>query len=168
MEGIDIMKKLFGLIVTAAVALLLVFPAAAETLTYEDYKYIVNSNGISVTITDYTGSATELTIPDEINGYAVTALGSAVFQDRDDLTNVVIPGSVKKIGEGAFFNCSGLKSVTIPENVIQIGNYAFKSCSGLTKVELPKSVVKIGIGAFSQCTSLISVAIPESVTTIEE
>ena len=125
------MKKLFGLIVTAAVALLLVFPAAAETLTYEDYTYTVNSDGISVTITDYTGSATELTIPDEINGYAVTALGYKSFGYCSSLTSVSIPASVKSLGVYTFSNCTSLTSVRIPDGVTSIGNSVFSNCSNL-------------------------------------
>ena len=74
-----------------------------------DFECAVGSDGISVT--GYKGTDTDVVIPDEIDGLAVTAIGAGAFRGRDDLTSVTIPESVKTIGEQAFYGCTGLKTV---------------------------------------------------------
>ena len=118
---------------------------------------------ISVTITDYIGSDTNVTIPD-----GVTSIGNYAFSYCKSLTSVTIPESVKSIGKSAFRNCDNLTAVTIPESVKSIGDSAFYYCDSLTSVTIPNSVTSIGEEAFSHCDSLTSVTIPDSVTSIGE
>ena len=49
----------------------------AETTTDGNYEYSVTDN--KVTITKYTGSATEVVIPDNIDGKTVTTIGKFAF-----------------------------------------------------------------------------------------
>ncbi|MDR2417727.1 MAG: leucine-rich repeat domain-containing protein [Treponema sp.] len=80
------------------------------------------ANG-QVTITDYSGSETNVRIPDRINGMPVTAIGEWAFA-LTPLTSVVIPNSVTTIGEGAFRGTQ-LTRVVIPNSVTTIGERAF-------------------------------------------
>jgi hypothetical protein len=124
------------------------------------------SNGI---ITKYTGSATEVVIPDTIKGQKVTGIGRLAFWTSDhSLTSVNIPSGVTKIGEMAFYQCVFLTSVNIPSSVTTIGEQAFDSCGNLTSLNIPPSVTMIGKKAFNGCRSLTSVNIPSSVTTLED
>ena len=82
---------------------------------------------------------------------------------KNQLTSVVIPGSVTSIGSGAFSG-NQLTSVTIPNSVTSIGSSAFRD-NQLTSVTIPNSVTSIGSGAFSK-NQLTSVVIPGSVTSI--
>ena len=78
------------------------------------YTYQVSSDGQSVEITKYTGSAWELTIPAELDGKPVTAIGNYAFSRNGILNSVTIPDSVKRIGNCAFTRCSRLTYVSIP------------------------------------------------------
>ena len=86
------------------------------------------------TITGYTGNATTLHIPSNINDVRVIGIGYEAFKDCDSLINVKLPlnigttGFVNSIEDFAFYNCSNLRSVMIPGGVISIGNNAFESC----------------------------------------
>ena len=120
----------------------------------------------TMSIVGYTGTQTEISIPNAINGYAVTSIRDSAFSDCDSLTSVVIGDSVTSIGDRAFYDCSRLTSVVIPDSVTSIGNYAFYDCSSLTSVVIPNSVTSIGSNAFHRCSSLTSVVIGESVTSI--
>ncbi len=132
------MKKRLISVVLALVLVLGALPftfASAET-TEDGFVYEINDG--KATITDYTGSVTELVIPDTLGGYPVTA-----------------------IGYGAFTHCTAFTSVTIPEGVADIGRYAFYDCTGLTSVNIPKSVTAIGCKAFYRCVNLTRVDITD-------
>jgi len=66
-------------------------------------------------ISGYTGTATTLVIPSQIEGRAVTAIREYVFSNKQ-LTNVTIPDSVIYIGWAAFWD-NPLISITIGANV---------------------------------------------------
>ena len=85
-----------------------------------------------------------------------------------EVTEIVIPDSIKSIGSYAFYNCSGITSVTIGNSVTSVGNSAFTGCSSLTSVTIGNSVTNIGEEAISYCSGLKSVTIPSSVTSIGE
>lgn len=89
----------------------------------QDYSftYLIYSK---VTITNYTGSATTVSIPSEIEGKPVTRVERYSFENCYELEKVTIPNSVTEIGSRAFFDCSNLKNITIPESVIDIGYHA--------------------------------------------
>ena len=139
-------------------------------LTEGDYRYEVNEDGNSVTITEYTnpGNSGDAVIPAEINGKKVTSIGRLAFQSGYNLSSITIPDSVTSICESAFFYCSSLTNITIPDSVTSIGKDAFGLCTGLANITIPDSVTFIGENAFNDCTSLANIDIPDKVTLIDE
>jgi hypothetical protein len=123
------------------------------------YEIIPGTNNI--TITGYTGNGGNVTIPAQIDGKTVTAIGRA-FENKG-LTSIIIPNSVTSIGKLAF-DGNRLTSVTIPGSVTTIGESAFLR-NQLTSVTIPSSVTTIGNGAFAY-NQLTSITIGNSVTTI--
>jgi hypothetical protein len=151
---------------------LLLFLVQSSDVIAQDYNYVTNSDN-SITITGYTGSGGDATIPDAIDGLTVTSIRDGAFFGCTTLTSMTIPESVIVIGLQAFYNCTSLTNVTIPNSVTFIGDLAFWNCSSLTSVTIPDSVAEIlgggeGQGTFSFCTSLTSVTIPDNVITIGE
>ena len=136
-----------------------------ETFTSGDYEYALLDDG-TVEITNYSGYAKKLTIPNMLNGKKVTSIGDDAFFICTFLLSVTIPNSVTSIGDSAFSSCTSLTSVTIPDSVTSIGNIAFSFCTSLTSITIPDSVTFIGDSAFDFCESLTSVSIPDSVTFI--
>ena len=136
----------------------------------------------------YTGTATQVYIPDTYNGLPVKEIGSHAFENNTLMQGVVIPDSIQFISEGAFANCTALKSVDIPDstelyigvfsgctaleqvslpaNSVEINNNLFAGCTSLKEITIPASVKQIGWDAFKDCASLKTVVIPDTVEKI--
>jgi len=148
-----------------------------RTAALEGIEYTFSGDS-GITLARYTGTATELIIPEMRGNYPVTRLGDkafwgsttlrrvalpptvtfighAAFRNCTALTEVVIPASVTAIGVGAFYNCPRLKSVVLPDSVAAIGDFAFRGCTALSHLTIPDSVAAIGDDAFRDCMQLI-------------
>lgn len=139
--------------------------AAKNTAVFGDFTYEILEDG-TCSIKKYKGTATELIIPSQINGYAVTEIGYQSFLRCKNLTSITIPKGVIQICDFAFRECTGLTHVTIPDSVISIGYRSFWLCSSLTSIDIPNSVIQIRDAAFSECTGLTHVTIPDSVISL--
>lgn len=128
--------------------------------TYEDYQYRTNDDG-TVTITKYVGSGGNITIPAEIDGKVVSAIGNTfsekgAFQDCDTISSVIIPKSITEIQDNAFYNCTGLRTVEISSGVSLIRNCAFAGCSNLQSVYFEGDAPQLGNYVFD-CVPQITV-----------
>ncbi len=119
----------------------------------------------------YNATVTELIYyPLNLEGPYVTPdtleiIGTAVFNDKDGLTEITIGKNVTKIGDNAFALCGGLTKVTFEQGGTQelvIGEQAFRSCVALTEIAIPERTVSIGNEAFKYCSKLVSVSLPAS------
>jgi hypothetical protein len=136
---------------------LLTLPVALQA---EDYIFTTN-NGI-ITITGYTGTGGDVTVPDTITDLPVTRIGSRAFYSCTNLLSVTMLGGVTNIESEAFRSCTSLANVILPESVISIGSEAFRYCSGLTNFYFPKGVKSIGDNLFSFCTNLMTISVDAS------
>ena len=107
-----------------------------------------------------------------------------------NITEVIVPETVKTIGGNAFYKCSALTSLQLPSEVEEIGDYAFYECSAwaidvtlpvlktLGKGAFQKSGIKslnltgaplatIPESAFGECSSLASITLNEGLSKIE-
>ncbi|MCI6498107.1 MAG: leucine-rich repeat domain-containing protein [Lachnospiraceae bacterium] len=73
-----------------------------------DYYYDVLEDG-EISVYSYKGTETVLHIPETIDGYTVTVVGSNILMENDTVEEVVIPDTCKSIGSAAFFRCSSLE-----------------------------------------------------------
>ena len=123
--------------------------------TQDEVTYLLRSNGEAIAISQeftFVGDFTKLTIPETLTvgekSYTVTEIGDQLFKDERLLTDVSIPGTIKRIGEQAFFG-TNLKSLTLAEGLEEIGNLAFAMNSNLAYVYIPASCDTIGYFAFA-------------------
>ena len=126
-------------------------------------KYIFSNGtitGISEAYLDslaQSGSSVDLTIPAEIDGVSVTAIGDQAFRlDRYASAYPALTfrnldlsqAPLTSIGQEAFYGCSGLTGVLkLPETVTTIGTQAFFG-TGFSTVYLPASLSSCGSSAF--------------------
>ena len=76
-----------------------------------EYQYFVR-DGRAV-LTEYRGTATEVIVPETIDGHVVYGLYKT-FNGRDLITDLVVPSSVKVISECTLKGMTALTSVTLP------------------------------------------------------
>ena len=116
-------------------------------------------NDQTAVIVGYEGTATDIDLTLELEGYTVIKITAYAFHNCDTLQSIIIPKGVIEIGNHAFSYCISLTSVVIPESVTEIGTYAFCGCNSLSSVVIPESVTTIGYYAFDRCWNLTIYAI---------
>lgn len=153
----------FVLAIMLAAMLCLAGAAVAEESGYT-FTYDVLEDGTA----SITGAEEEvegkLVIPETIDGYTVTKIGTYAFSDNYDITEAVISDTVREIGYGAFEYCEYLKSVDLSANLEKIDGRAF-AWTGLTQITLPESLKSLGDSAFAGA-DFTSVEIPEGIDTL--
>ena len=127
----------------------------------DTFYYIIKSDDTAEIIGCETTS-TELTVPEEIDGYTVSSIGDYGFAKCSTLKSITIPKNIKTIGKYAFDGCTGLINATIPTTVSSVGDYAFNNCTGLKNVTISEGVESIGKGCFYNCTSLAEAVVPDT------
>ena len=75
-----------------------------------DYTYYVVGSTDAV-VAGYSGADAEITIPEKLEDYKVTAIDDFAFMAIDTLTGVTLPSTIVRVGEYAFFE-SPLATVT--------------------------------------------------------
>ena len=78
---------------------------------------------------DYEGS---LTIPSEVNGYAVIEVSDYAFNFKN-ITSVTFPEGLKRIGYKAFEQCP-IKSLNFPSTLIEVSGPSFRDCSRIESI----------------------------------
>lgn len=148
------------------------------------WSYKKTADG-TITITNYKGSATEVTVPEKIGKSIVTAIGKGTFTGEENqrrnnetmnrgatkeqirqhkkITKIVLPDTIQLIGAGAFQCMEELREINIPVGVREIGEAAFAACAALRTLTIPPNVKRIGKKAFLGCAALETVYISEGV-----
>lgn len=127
-----------------------------------------------------------LTVPAEIHGKPVLALGTNAFKDETRVDTVVLPAGLTTIGDGAFMGAK-VHAVVLPESLTRLGRSAFQDCDELGHVTVPagvteldmwtfsgawllsatlKGVTSIGREAFLNCARMYEITLPASLTRI--
>ncbi len=150
--------------------------------------YSVQRTDGGVIITGYSGSASELTLPESINGEPVVGIANEAFRGNTVLKKITVPGCVKTIGarafaesavteitlldgvtalgEGCFADCTALSKITFPDSIAALPDSCLAGCSRLTKLKLPGQLKTVGANAFLNCRHLPSLSFPATLETV--
>lgn len=140
----------------------------------KDFELSINTFDMSATISAYTGSDAEVTVPETVvdpsfgDVVPVVAIGEYAFAENETLKAVELPSTVTEIKKGAFQSCPALEGVLLPEGLEKIEANAFYNSVSLEKLgvaaeetdgaesvldkisdKFPETVKEIGFMAFS-------------------
>ena len=165
---------------------------ASVTAAQADAQGFIIEDGV---LTGYTGTATDIVIPD-----GVTEIAARAFDGQRSIDSVAFSDSVRKIGSYAFRE-TGIKQVTLPAHLEEIGHSVFYGCdldafevtSGLYRavygnaegvtdtwidspfdgcsiksVTFDESVSRVAENLFRSAGKLESVVIPKSITSVDQ
>ncbi|MBE6757084.1 MAG: leucine-rich repeat domain-containing protein, partial [Ruminococcaceae bacterium] len=123
----------------------------------KEYTYKIADGAVTITKVS-TAISGDVVIPDTIEGYPVTTIGSNAFKGCVNITSLTIPASITKITEYAFRGCTALTTVYFnAANCTLMGAatyQAFKECTALTTVYVGKEVTQIPANAFRDVPTL--------------
>ena len=148
-----------------------------------DYEIKVNEdNPDTAILVSYRSDATELKIPEYIDGKKITEIGYEALSGCKNVTSLELPDSVEILG-GCLLGGSGgsLVSLKLPAKEIKTVkpmyrhldlpwvqpygyDYPFSGCSKLRNVEIPKGWTKVADYLFADCSELENVEISDTVT----
>ena len=124
------------------------------------------------------GAKGKIVLPSTIEGHEVYGIDGNAFESCTEVTDIVIPRTVRFLQPGTLNRCQGLENI-----VVAADHPEFASVDGVmfdkqeTKLlafgggrsghyKVPETTTAIGPAAFSLCTNLESVVIPGRVTDI--
>lgn len=132
---------------------------------YNDYFTVKNAEYDAIAIRQNYGVTlpSDLLIPSNYKGQAITSLYYNAFDGSETLRRVTIQEGIDHIGLAAFKDCINLEEIIIPDGVDNITNEAFKNCISLVDIVLPDSVRGIPVEGFSGCSKLSWIVIPANI-----
>jgi len=140
--------------------------SALYTLESTYYPFSINTDGTSVSISNYRGPGGSVSIPSTINGLPVTGIADSAFVGQSNITSISIPDGVTSIGSSAFSGCTGLTGVTLPDSVISMGMNVFSGCPNLTSVSTSDGL-KTFLSQYASQLGLSAVAVNNFSSTTE-
>ena len=115
-------------------------------------------------VAGYKGEGETVTVPDTVNGKAVTSVKVYAFSGTG-VKSVTLPDAVTVLPDRIFEGCALLQTVNT-STVTTIGKTAFSDCTSLASIAFESGLTEIGERAFEGCSALATLTLPDTVKTI--
>lgn len=113
-------------------------PSESYAFSQDGFEYEPLTEG-TVAVVGYTGDATEVTVPSQVEYEGVTynvVAANGTFEGNETVESIVFPETVRLVDEYALDGCSVLKAVVFPGTIDVISGVMFNGCSSLVSVEV--------------------------------
>ncbi len=110
-----------------------------ELLNEGDYSFAVV--GGEAILEKYTGSDTDVVVPDELGGYPVAVIKRSAFSQMETLKSLVFPVSIRMYELFCISGCEALEKVYVPGNPEEV-YYFINECRNCTVYSPEASLVK--------------------------
>ena len=128
-----------------------------------------STDGKTITGFNYVAgtSPTEITIPKEVGGVTIEAIGNNALSGCGlEVIEFEVGCQIKTIGNGAFQSLP-ITGIDLPDTVTSIGSNAFQNCTLLATIDLSHLSLKtLLVDTFYYCTSLTDVQLPDVLESI--
>lgn len=105
---------------------------------------------------------TDLVIPDEVEGHAVTEIAAGCFMYNETLRAIRLPASLQTIGESAFYHAYALETITLPASLRVMGQSAFQGSSKLARTVVEEGLENLPGSTFRDCSKMACIYLPAS------
>lgn len=102
----------------------------------------------------FTGTASSVVIPAQIDDHDVSEIAVEAFAGLSHITSVETPDHLIYIRERAFYNCANLQSVAFGLSLERVESQAFEDCD-IRDIALPDSLTHLGHRAFAGNVNLV-------------
>ncbi len=113
--------------------------------TMLSYEESTDGNICVTGLSPISSAATEIVIPDMVDGKPVTEISAEAFTGNTNITKVTIQSSSISIGSKAFSGCSNLGEITLPSGECTVATDAFNYCAKLGWGENPQIDEETGL-----------------------
>ena len=138
--------------------------AASQEIVIDDMSFSIDPiNDNALILTSYSGSSTDLTIPQEVEGKVVTGIDDKVFYGDTNIRIVTLPDTINYFGMYVFKG-SSVQSVNIPKSLRVIPTYTFENCQELDNVYFHDEIAIIANTAFKKTNVTIPDELRDRVT----
>lgn len=104
----------------------------ADASLYYGTETIQNKE--SIRITRFQGLASQVEVPEQIEGLPVTAVDRKAFLSKKNLRRIWLPDTLEEIGDWAFAYCDHLTEIVIPRRRVSFGKAVFMECRELKRI----------------------------------
>ncbi|MBR3960773.1 MAG: leucine-rich repeat domain-containing protein, partial [Clostridia bacterium] len=138
---------------------------AADVTDNKNYKFTIDENGVLTgyeRVDDNKAYSLKVTIPAEVNGVKVTAIGANIFDAGSESSSVYaieIAEGITAINDNAFKDNLKLTHVKLPKTLEKIGESAFEGTMLIGELEFGETFKDLGKNAFKGVNTLTSVTI---------
>ena len=142
------------MLAVAVVAAGLSVNAVADEASLDGVTWYYSVADGKATVTNASPAVGALSVPAQLAGRPVKAIGEGAFSACAGITAIELPAGLTEIRAAAFEDCTSLSTVTLSAGLTNIADNAFNRCSSLTTITIPAGVTAFGKDAFGSCTNL--------------
>ncbi|MBQ5334949.1 MAG: leucine-rich repeat domain-containing protein [Oscillospiraceae bacterium] len=146
------------------------FPSSVSANGCE-WEVITGADGCIITRCVNSSGLKEVTVPSELNGKTVIAVGDDAFSNDAEsrcrlIETIIMADTIRQIGSGFFKGCIYLRRITMPAQLESIGNDAFRGASALERLVIGDKCRTIGNHFCADAISLQNVTIGTGIESI--